>query len=250
MSNYRVIVLTCDSYLPYLKPFIHQFNTYWGKDQQVLVAGFNPPDFEMPRNFRFHSVGKAENYPIKKWSDAFIDLLNQVQDDVFVFALEDYWITDKVDVRGVQLLVDYARRNSKIVRIDLTPDRLHTMENAYPDFDHKGEQLEHLKLVKSISGAPYSLSVIFSVFSRYNLLKVLERGWDPWQVEMQGSYKVYLQGDEMEVYGTESIPVPHCVGIRKLPEGNGKLWLETGFFKEEDRKKMQELGILGETGFF
>lgn len=255
MSNYRVIVSTCDKYLPYLKPFMHQFNTYWGKDQQVLVAGFTPPDFIMPRNFKFHSIGNMNDYPINKWSDSFIKLLNQIADDVFVFMLEDYWITDKVDIKGVQLLVDYAKTHPDITRIDLTLDRLHTMRD-HPEFagkfDYKGGKMEHLDIVKTKTGAPYSLSVITSVFRTDNLLRVLEPGWDPWQVEMKGSYNVYLQGDAMRVIGTESNVVPHCVGIRKLPEheSHGKLWLETGFFKEEDKKRMQELGILGETGFF
>lgn len=250
MSDYRVVVSTCDKYLPYLKPFIHQFNRYWGKDQLVLVAGFSKPDFDMPRNFHFHSIGKQEDYPINKWSNSIIDLCNQIQDETFVFMLEDYWLTDKVDIEGVQLLVNYARTHPKVVRIDLTPDRLHTARDQSTEAEWKMGKLGHLDMVKSKSGLPYSLAMITSVWNKQNILKVLEPDWDPWQVEMQGSYKTYLQGDEMEVLGTEGIPVPHCVGIRKLPEGEGKLWLECGFFKQEDCERMQSLGILGETGFF
>ena len=250
MSNYRVVVSTCDKYLPYLKPFIHQFNKYWSKDQQVLVAGFSKPDFNLPRNFHFHSIGKQEDYPIEKWSDSIIDLCNQILDETFIFMLEDYWLTDKVDVEGVQLLVDYAKLHPKVVRIDLTPDRLHTARDQTPVSEWKMGKLGHLDLVFSKSGLPYSLSMITSVWNKQNILKVLEPGWSPWQVEMQGSYKTYLHGSDMVVLGTETIPVPHCVGIRTLPEGEGRLWLECGFFKQEDRERMQALGILGETGFF
>ena len=250
MSNYRVVVSTCDKYLPYLKPFIHQFNKYWSKDQQVLVAGFSKPDFNLPRNFHFHSIGKQEDYPIEKWSDSIIDLCNQILDETFIFMLEDYWLTDKVDVEGVQLLVDYAKLHPKVVRIDLTPDRLHTARDQTPVSEWKMGKLGHLDLVFSKSGLPYSLSMITSVWNKQNILKVLEPDWSPWQVEMQGSYKTYLHGSDMVVLGTETIPVPHCVGIRTLPEGEGRLWLECGFFKQEDRERMQALGILGETGFF
>ena len=204
----------------------------------------------MPRNFHFHSIGKQEDYPIGKWSDSIIKLLNDIKDETFVFMLEDYWITDTVDKDGVQLLVDYAKANPKVIRIDLTPDRLHTARAQTSESEWKGGKLGHLDLVRSKSGLPYSRAMITSVWNKQNMLKVLKPGWDPWQVEMQGSYATYLYGDEMEVWGTESIPVPHCVGIRKLPEGNGKLWLECGFFKQEDRERMQMLGILGETGFF
>ena len=254
MSNYRVVVSTCDKYTPYLKPFIHQFNTYWSSKQNVLVAGFTRPDWDMPNNFKFHSIGRQEDYPIEKWSDSIIELLHYISDEVIVFMLEDYWLTDKVDVEGVQLLVDYAKKHAEVIRIDLTPDRLHTMRD-HPEFagkyDYKFGKLGHLDLVKSATGAPYSLAMITSVWRTDNVLSCLQAGWDPWQVEMQGSYKAYLKGDNYMVLGTESIPVPHCVGIRKLPEAesHGKLSLETGFFKPEDRERMQAMGILGETGF-
>lgn len=237
-----------------MRPFIHQFMKYWGNGQQVLVAGFTSPEFSMPKNFRFHSIGKMRDYPLNKWSDSIIDLLNYVVDDVFVFMLEDYWITDHVDKEGVQLLVDYARSNPDIVRIDLTIDRYNTMK-FHPEFagkyDYEGGKLGHLDLVNSKNGAPYSLSVIASIFNKYNFLKVLEKGWDPWEVEMKGSYNVSLKGS-MRVIGTEGSVVPHCVGIRTHPEdkSGGKLWRECGFFKPEDRERMQELGILGETGYF
>jgi len=254
MPDYRVVVSTCDKYLPYLKPYIHQFNTYWGRDQQVLVAGFTYPDWEMPKNFHFHSIGNMDEYPISKWSNSIIELLNYIKDEVIVFMLEDYWITDKVDIEGVQLLVDYAKIHPEVIRIDLTPDRFHTMSRlpqyVKENYDYHFGKLGHLDLVKSANGAPYSLAMITSVWRKDNMLRVLQPGWDPWQVEMQGSYATYLHGDEFMVLGTEGSVVPHCVGIRKLPEGNGRLWYETGFFKPEDKAKMQELGILSETGFF
>jgi len=255
MSNYRVVVSSCDKYYPYLKPFIHQFQKYWGHDQNVLVAGFSPLDFDMPNNFKFHGIGRMDMYPINKWSDSIIELLHQIRDDVLVFMLEDYWITDKVDTEGVQLLVDYAKTHPEVIRIDLTPDRLHTMK-YHPEFagkyDYHYGKLGHLDLVKSKCGAPYTLAMITSVWRKDNVLRCLQEGWDPWEVEMKGSYKAYLMGDDYVVLGTENNPVPHCVGIRKLPEAesHGKLWYETGYFKPEDKQQMMELGILQETGFF
>ena len=157
MSNYRVVVSTCDKYLPYLKPFIHQFNMYWSKDQQVLVAGFTRPDFDMPRNFHFHSIGRQEDYPIEKWSDSIIKLLHYIPDETIVFMLEDYWLTDKVDVEGVQLLVNYAREHQEVVRIDLTPDRFHTARDQSTEAEWKMGKLGHLDMVKSKSGLPSRL---------------------------------------------------------------------------------------------
>ena len=253
MSDYRVVVSTCDKYLPYLKPFIHQFNRYWSKDQSVLVAGFTKPDFDMPRNFHFHSIGKQEDYPIDKWSDSIIKLCSQIVDETFVFMLEDYWITDTVDVEGVQLLIDHARQYPDIIRIDLTNDRYDTM-HAHPEYkdryDYKIGKLGHLDLIKSFVGAPYSLSMITSVWNKAKVMECIRPGWSPWMVETEGTRNAPSVGNDFSILGTEKSLVPHCVGVRQLNIGNNKLWLECGFFKQEDREHMQSLGILGETGFF
>ena len=252
MSNYRVVVSTCDKYAPYLKPFIHQFNKHWGNDQQVLVAGFSPLDWDMPNNFKFHGIGRMVDYPIDKWSDSIIQLLHYIRDEVIVFMLEDYWLTKPTDTAGVQLLVDYARTHPEVIRIDLTPDRFDTMRE-HPEYkgiyDYKMGKLGHLDLVRSPNGAPYSLAMITSVWRKDNMLKILKPGWTPWQVETEGTRNVYDNGKDMVVIGTENNPVPHCVGIRRLIEGDPRLWLEMGFFTPEDRAELQALAYVGETGY-
>ena len=66
----NIFVLTSDKYLDALKPFCYLFNKYWSPKQQVVIAGFTPPDFELPKNFHFHPIGPFEDFPIGKWSDA------------------------------------------------------------------------------------------------------------------------------------------------------------------------------------
>ena len=106
----RIFVLTSDNYLPALRPFAYLFNKYWHKDQPVTVAGFKQPDFDLPSNFTFHSLGNMADYPVGKWSNALIKLLHDFDDEVFTLFLEDYWLTRPVNVQAVQMLDDYMHQ--------------------------------------------------------------------------------------------------------------------------------------------
>ena len=105
----RVIVTTCDAYLHALRPFAWLFNRYWGDDTEVIVGGFTPPSFELPSNFTFHSIGKQEDYPVDKWSDAVIKLLHELDDEVACLMLEDYWLARPVNREAVRMLHDRLR---------------------------------------------------------------------------------------------------------------------------------------------
>jgi len=61
-----VYVTTCDKYSHLLKGFAYLFNKYWGAEQAVVVLGFAKPDFELPPNFKFHSMEEKETRP---WTD-------------------------------------------------------------------------------------------------------------------------------------------------------------------------------------
>src|SRR5512135_1324160 len=99
----NVLVMTSDKYLKALKPFAWLFNKYWSAWQPVTVAGFTLPDFDLPNNFHFLSLGKFEDYPVGKWSDALLAAMNLTGFETFVLFLEDYWIRRGVDVEAVRM---------------------------------------------------------------------------------------------------------------------------------------------------
>ena len=104
-TNIPLFVITSDKYLGALKGFSYLFNKYWGRDQGVIVAGFQAPDFLLPDNFHFHSLGDMADYPVGKWSNALIKLLHDYSKvEVFGLMLEDYWISRPVDRNAISIL--------------------------------------------------------------------------------------------------------------------------------------------------
>ena len=235
----RVVVLTSDKYIDAIRPFAYLFNKYWGKDTEVLVAGYTPPEFELPENFSFISVGKFEDYPIHKWSDSLIKLLGMIEDEVLVLMLEDYWLTRPVDTVAVNILADYARQFGYVLKIDLCADRLYAFSAT--DYGH----VARVDLIKSNPDSQYHMSLMTGVWRRDLLRKVLVPGWNPWEVEIAGTTHLrnmsMVEGIEnILVLGTRQWPVRHTLAFRG---GDiGKLLLSD--LSPNDIKELTELGLL------
>lgn len=214
MPNYRVIVMTSDKYIEALRPFAHLFNRYWSPSIPVLVAGYTPPEFELPANFSFMSIGRFEDYPLNKWSDSLIKVCDMLQDEVFVLMLEDYWVIRKVDTEAVSILADYVRQFGYVLKIDLCADRLYAA-GATPY-----GWVNRLDLVKSDPSSAYHMSLMTGIWHRKNLRSVLVPGWTPWDVEISGTthlqhVTVHPDGTEsMIVLGTRQWPVRHTLAFR------------------------------------
>ena len=204
----RVIVLTCDKYLDALRPFSFLFNKYWGADQPVLVAGFTPPQFDLPSNFHFHSIGDMRDYPVSRWSDGLIALLHQIPDEVFTLMLEDYWITRPVYRQAVTMLEAWMHQFKYTARMDLTGDRKHNgMASFYG-------ACGHLNLVWSNPDSQYHMSMMTGIWRKDHLRSVLIPGETPWEVELQGTPRLGRMRDKVIVLGTEEWPVKHTLAFR------------------------------------
>lgn len=233
--------MTSDKYLHALRPFAWLFQKYWSPEQDVLIGGFTPPDFELPSNFTFHSIGKFEDYPVSKWTNALIKLLNEIDDTAFVLMLEDYWITRGVDRHGVQMCHAYAEQFGYVLRIDLTLDRLFAFGPRYPAETPDYGQVGHLDLIRSEPTSQYHMSLMTGVWRRDNLLKVLQPDWDPWKVELRGTN--YLQehhAQDLLVLGQRQWLVRHTLAYR----GGNPTGADLSQIRPEDVEAMKAEGIL------
>lgn len=204
----QVICLTSDKYLPAIRPFSWLFNKYWGADQEVIVAGFTPPDFDLPRNVAFHSIGAFSDYPVTRWSDAFLRVLDDVADETFVLFFEDYFPVRPVNVQAVRMLDDYMRQFRYVLKMDLCADRLYAA--GMQDYGRCG----YIDLVQSDPASQYHMSLMAGVWNRDLLKRFIIPGETPWQVELEGTPRVRHAAPDVIVLGTRQWPVRHALAFR------------------------------------
>ena len=228
----RVIVTTSDNYIHALRPFAYLFNKYWGIDTEVIVGGFNPPDFDLPGNFKFYSIGKQSDYPVDKWSDGLIKLLKDIDDEVFCLMLEDYWLSRPVNRHAIMMLHDYMHQFKNVIKIDLGTDRLYA--GGMTDYNNCG----YIDLIHSDPGSQYHMSLMCGLWRRDLLLKFLIPNESPWQVELEGTPRLRAEAGDVMVLGTRQAPVHHILAHRR---GDPSELLIDGL-KPADVQAMADLG--------
>jgi hypothetical protein len=226
--------MTCEKYYKVLPVFAWLQNQYWSRDTQVVIGGFSQLTVSLPPNFSFVSLGKQEDYPVGKWSDGMMRMLDLVPDEVFVLMLDDYLLSRPVHLEGIRMLADYMKQFRYVLKMDLCADRLYAW--GMEDYDNCG----HLDLVRSHPGSQYHMSLLTGIWNRDNMRRVLIPNESPWQVELDGTRRLSNMTD-MLVLGTRQWPVKHTLGFR----GGDSSKLNLSGLKSSDVQTMRGMGILG-----
>jgi hypothetical protein len=228
----RIICTTCDRYIERtIYAFCFCFNKYWGSEHQVTIIGNNPPEHEIPDNFRFYKV-TSDGWDRKDYTNGLIPFFWNCGDDQVLWLLDDYWINKPVDHLGIMNLSKYMQSTVQpILRMDLTRDRECSYRctdiGRYGGFD----------LIKSPKGTPYQMSLQAGIWDVQLLLRVLQPGWDPWEVELIGSGLV--DDLDMVVMGTRNNPVSYTNALNNVISGINLEKLEPEIINE-----MRERGYI------
>ena len=130
-----IYVFTNDNHLHLLRGFFHLFNQYYDTLIVVTVVGYSEPEFDLPKNFVFHSLGPQQ--PKEKWSNSLIQFCNQLDYDYFIMMLEDYWLISHVDIYAPDDLLDFM--SDDVLRIDLYRIEFPTDTDLILNDEWKGE---------------------------------------------------------------------------------------------------------------
>jgi hypothetical protein len=234
VNDLLVVVMTSDKYIEAVRPFMHLLNKYWRPNPSVLVSGFTPPEFELPANADFYSVGEFKDYPVNKWTDALYRTLNHIDEELIVLMLEDYWLTRPVNVEVVRIMRDYMVQFENVVKVDLRSDRLYA-HGAETRYGHAG----FVDLVKSMPGSPYHMSLMTGIWRVEHLKKVIQPGQSPWDVEIAGT-TILSHMQDLLVLGTRQNPIEHALAFR----GGEHHQLLLDELQPHDIQELESLGYL------
>jgi hypothetical protein len=155
--------------------------------------------------------------------------------------LEDYWITEHVAQREVEMLYDYMRQFEYVMKMDLFTDRRYA--GGVSEYGSCG----HIPLLKSDFNSAYHMSLMCGLWNRKLLLDFLLPGESPWDIEIIGTTRLAQKKDSVLVLGTESwteepttCPVRHTLAHRS---GNPDEYM-LDELSEADRNELEKLGYV------
>lgn len=236
----RTVVLTSDKHSWLLRGFFHQWEKYRGHNGYVWdwfdveVAGFTNPGF-LPADVPFYSIGKFEDYPVDRWSDAVIQYLHSIKDEFVLLLLEDYWMLRPINREAIFNATRYMLNNPDVIRFDLAADRMFAKNARYIGSYGQLDICE--------CKGDYSLSTQASIFRREMLIEVLRPGETPWQSELNGTDR--LNKLPYRVVGSYQWPMNYAIVMNKGKlDVTGEWMYPARTLKQDDWRNLAELGYL------
>lgn len=171
----NIYISTSNDYLHVLKPFSYLFNKFWSDEQKVFILGYEYPTFDLPNNFEFISMGEQKG--IKYWSNDLHKFFSSIDDEYFIYSMEDHFIVDYVDFNLFEILKKYLVKN--IGRISLATqlaNKQHTIIETVGD----------INIVESHPSIQYRLCTQWSIWNKDFMLQYLKPNMSAWDFELQG----------------------------------------------------------------
>ncbi len=197
----KIIVTTSDSYLHILPIFCYLFNANWDSRIQVEIVGYKRPDFKIPSNFKFHSLGTQTSN--KKDFSNDLRKYFEKQDAFFIWLMEDSFIK-KVDNKALETSISLISKYNQIGRVNLTTEVL-KQDNLFL------EDLGEYRLFENTQTANYRLSTQPSIWNREFLLNYLTPNLSPWEFETQECIN-----DDYRIIGLNKNSICHNEGVRRF----------------------------------
>ena len=177
----KIVTLTSNAYVRVVPGFAHLFNKFWGENQEVTVVGYDAPRPQMPRNFRWLSLGKQEDY---SWSAGVLRLCSLLDESHVLVFLEDYYLSKPVDTDLIARLYNYMLDNPEIVKIDLTDDRGKLEHTAWVD------PAAPTEMIMSGPETHFQTSTQAALWERRFLWRFLSEKESAWEFEKRGSKRI------------------------------------------------------------
>lgn len=197
-----IFIATSNSFLPLLRPFSFLFNKFWSNNQKVTFLGYEEPDFKLPNNFDFISLGTQKG--IQFWSDDLRPIIENVKHDYFIYTAEDQFLTKHVNFKSLDSLVTEAYENNP-ARISLT----NTVSNQ------KNTLLNDENIIRANQNAEYRLSLIWSIWRKDYFLSHLKENYSPWDFEIK-NMKSSKFDSQLIVGCNKSYPIGHCNAVQTI----------------------------------
>jgi hypothetical protein len=222
-----VYISTSDKYVHLLKPFSFLFNRFWSETQPVVVLGYKEPDFDLPDNFSFVSMGVSRNDP-QEWSTGLREYFSSIDDEWFIYGTEDMFLVQAVNLESLTQLTQYMERPD-VGRISLTNDGM-----------MKDCTVVDGNLIELTQDTDYRLSCIYSAWNREYMLRYLQPEMSPWEFEVKGTEQA--KNDGYRILGmNNNFPIYLSLAIRRGNFDSLDFRVDNEYHRSLDRSVIDEM---------
>lgn len=200
----KVVAVTCDLYSKLIPGFCHFLCKNWPERLWPLeiVTGHEQPYLEgLPYGFWYYGDDRL-------WASNMLSYLSQVDADIIVLLLDDYYLSEPVDNDLLVRFVEMMQRDESIGYINLRPWTDDVLDSRQWQ---EWQQVEGRPLVGEYDKATagYLLSLQPGLWHTAFLASLLVEGEDHWATEQQGTERA-RSSDRRMLGCLVDFPLPYC----------------------------------------
>lgn len=179
-SDCAVLILSCDLYKDAWKPFFELFTRFWKNAAYPVYLGNNTATFDFPGVQVVHA-GAPVN-----WTEDTRRILQQIKERYVLVLLEDYFLTEPVDQKQVQLCLDITKKEDAVFTRMASFRADHFPMYAYDIHP------EHRLMGVTRKTAPFLVNLQAGIWNREDFIRLLNGNESPWDFETKGSERAAL----------------------------------------------------------
>lgn len=211
MKDLTLLVGSCDSYSFLWGNFIKLCDKYWEPEcRKIIVSETLKID---SKNYEFLTPGSN-----LCWSNRIIEAVEQIESEFIFFILDDYFLKEKVSSEFINQSISFLKgtNSNKLIFTTISGNTL-KLSNINGN------------LYKMHDDSNYLTSVQPAIWRKSFLLECLQKEWNPWQFEIDGTEAIKNKNNNIYLYHVLDTIYFNCVRRGKImSEG----WEE--FYKKED----------------
>ncbi len=176
-----IVIPTCDLYRNVTLPVLFSLKKYYRDMGKGIIVGYKSPDFVLPPNFEFVSMG-IDKTPTQ-WTNGLKSFLQEYSEEYFILHMDDHLLVDDVDSDKIDQLCELINANVEIDKIMLHPFTS-TMFKPYPT---KHKELLLYKCERGIG----TTTLMNAIWRKDYLLELLVDNLGPHDFENQNNHNEY-----------------------------------------------------------
>lgn len=180
----KVLVNTSNGYTHILPAFAYMWNKATGNYPATVIYTDDVPP-ALPENFDTLCAGPQHD---KLWTIQMRCALEQVEDELFLFVLEDYLLVKPVDMVRLQAAFDYMAAHPEVERMDLTAWAAHYTDGRQAYLPHEEGYS------KCEKDAFWTMTVQPAIWRKSFMLEVLNHDETIWDFEYLGTRRLWERG--------------------------------------------------------
>lgn len=180
MNNCKIFISTSNNYHRCLLPFAYLFNKFWSDKQEVIILGYDKPNFKLPPNFSFKSLG-TQRGP-KYYTEDLRNFFNSIDDKYFIYTMEDQFILDYVNLDILNVLLSLVKQEKLVGRANLTNSIFQThMGKKHQTF----KSVDDFEIIEYTQDSSFRITCEWAIWDKDYMLKYLQDNLTPWEFEKQ-----------------------------------------------------------------